>query len=297
MKMPEEALSDRVKGFLIQMPGAQGLNSLRHSVIRIHELSGLIKESRIVVLHPYAEPTKDEARALEIVHEVIKDLLDFYGTARLTKATAAAIKAPAGAVLLYFPLALLRIPASHDEYLASVGPKTRNMIRKAEKQGYEFKEFDWNDHLGEIFEINTSKEVRQAEPMRGWYREPVQPRHHCEEELQYRKYYGAFKNGKLYAYLHLVLCGDFAFFKHFLGHAEHLTNGIMNGLIDFAVKEYIGHPQIRWLKYGELSDESNSMHSFRKHAGFQGYVTLLDLGGDQELLKYSENKVRLIWRF
>jgi hypothetical protein len=237
----------------------------------------------------------DDVRNHGIVHEEMKEILDFYETLHLSRATAATIKAPAEAVLLYSPLALLKIPSSHDEYFAEVGPKTRNMIRKAEKQGYEFKEFVWNDHLNEIYEINTSKEVRQSEPMRGWYRGPVQPRHHCEEEMQYLKYYGVFKDGKLYGYLHIVLCGDFAFFKHFLGHAQHLTNGIMNGLIDFSVREYIGHRQIRWLKYGELSDESSSMHSFRKHAGFQGYAVLLDFEGDKELCMHSKNKVRSIW--
>jgi hypothetical protein len=154
----------------------------------------------------------------------------------------------------------------------------------------------WNDHLDEIYEINTSKEVRLGEPMRGWYREPVQPRNHSKEELQYRKYYGAFKDGKLYAYLHIVLCGDFAFFRHFIGHAQHLTYGIMNGLLSWTVREYTGNSKIRWLKYGEHSTASSSIHSFRKHSGFQGYAILLDLDGDQELLKYSAQKVRTIWR-
>jgi hypothetical protein len=297
MNAPEGALSDRVKRILIRIPGTQRLNSIRHTIIQTHELSNLIKDGRFVILRPYFGALNDSVWAHDIVHEVVKELLDFYGTVRLAKTTVSAIKAPTGAVLFYYPLALLRIPSSHEKYLADVGTKTRNMIRKAEKQGYEFKEFIWNDHLDEIYEINTSKEVRQSEPMRGWYREPVKPRQHHERELQYRKYYGAFKDGRLYAYLHIVLCGDFAFFKHFLGHAQHLTNGIMNGLIDFTVREYIENSQIRWLKYGELSDESSSMHSFRKHAGFQGYATLLDLDGDQELLNYAKKKVRLIWRF
>src|SRR5208337_3108174 len=74
---------------------------------------------------------------------------------------------------LAYPLALLRIPSTHGEYLKEIGPKTRNMIRKAEQKGYEFKEFNWNDHLDEIYEINISKDARQSESMRGWYREPV----------------------------------------------------------------------------------------------------------------------------
>jgi hypothetical protein len=259
-------------------------------------LIDLINENKIVVLHPYSEMEKGKALTHEIVHDVVKDLLQVYGTIRLRRTTAATIGCQAGGVLLYTPLALLKIPFSYDEYLASVGTKTRNMIRKAARQGYEYKEFVWNDHLDEIFEINTSKEVRQSASMRGWYREPVQPRHHSKEELRYRKYYGAFKDGKLYAYLHIVLCGDFAFFRHFMGHAQHLTYGIMNGLVSYTVHEHIGNSQIRWLKYGDLSRESSSMHAFRKHAGFQGYVTLFDLEGDQELLKCADHMIKTWWR-
>jgi hypothetical protein len=294
--MPGKEFFDLVKRVLKRVPGTQRLNKVRHNIIRIRELSTLIKENRIVVLHPFSSMEMGARLTHEIVHDVVKDLLKDYGTVRLRRTTAAAIDSPAGDILLFAPLALLRIPSSHEEYLAQVGNKTRNIIRKAERQGYEFKEFVWNDHLDEIFEINTSKEVRQSEPMRGWYTEPVQPRHLSQEELQYRKYYGGFKDGKLYAYLHIVLCGDFAFFRHFIGHAQHLSYGIMNGLLSWAVGEFIGNCQIRWFKYGELSKASSSMHSFRKHAGFHGYAILLNLEGDQELLMYSEHKVKTIWR-
>ena len=238
----------------------------------------------------------NEKLTREIVHDVVNDLLDVYGTVRLRRTTAAAIDCPEGAILLYAPLALLRIPSSNEQYLEQIGYPGRRKIRRAEKQGYKFNEFVWNDHLDEIYEINTSKEIRQFEPMRGWYREPVQPRHHSEEELRYRKYYGAFKDGKLWAYLHIVLCGDFAFFRHFLGHVQHLPDGIMYGLVSWTVGEYVGNSQIRWLNYGELSKKPSTMHQFRKTAGFQGYATVLDLEDDQELLNYSEHKVKTLWR-
>jgi hypothetical protein len=294
--MPEKRFLDQAKWILMCLPGMQKLNGIRHKIIRIRELSNLVKENRIVVLHPYSGMGNDETLTHEIVHDVVKDFFDVYGTVRLARATAAAIETPTGAILLYAPLALLRIPSSYEEYLGQIGYGGRRKIRKAEREGYEFKEFVWNDHLDEIYEINTSKEVRQSESMRGWYREPVQPRHHSNDELQYRKYYGGFKDGKLCAYLHIVLCGDFAFFRHFLGHAQHLPYGIMYGLISWTVQEYIGNSQIRWLKYGELSERlSSTMHQFRKTGGFQEYAILLDLEGDQELLKYSKHKARTIW--
>jgi hypothetical protein len=130
--------------------------------------------------------------------------------------------------------------------------------------------------------------------MRGWYREPVQSRHNSKEELQYRKYYGAFKDGKLYAYFHLYICGDFAIGKHIIGHAQHLKYGIMNALISWTIRECIEDSHIRWLHYGRF--EKGSLGQFKKHAGFQMYSILLDLEADQELLQYSKHKVRTIWR-
>jgi hypothetical protein len=297
--MPSKALFNRIKGILKRVPGVRTLLRLKgkitDKIMRIRELSDLIKENRIVIFPSYSRFGNDVALTREMVHEVVKEWLDLYGIAHIRRTTAAAINSPAGSILLYAPQALLRIPSSHEEYLKRVEREKRREIRIAERQGYEFKEFVWNDHLDEIYEINTSKEVRLGEPMRGWYREPVQPRHHSKEELQYRKYYGAFKEGKLWAYLHYWICGDFAIIKHIIGHAQHLKYGIMNGLISYTVRECIGNSQIRWLHYGRYTGEF-SLNTFKKHAGFQKYAFLFDLEGDQELLKYSEHTVKTWWR-
>ena len=261
---------------------------------RLRELSGLIRENRIVIFPSYSKMGNDVALTREMVHEVVKEWLDLYGIIHLRRTTAAGINSHAGNILLWVPMALLGIPSTHEEYIKGVERETRRVIRLAERQGYEFKEFVWNDHLDEIYEINTSKEVRQSERMHGWYIEPVQPRYHSKEELQYRKYYGAFKDGKLYAYFHFWVCGDFAISKHIIGHAQYLKYGIMNGLISFTLRECIGSSQIRWLTYSVVSE--GSLGAFKKHAGFQGYAILLDLEGDQELLKYSEHTVKTWWR-
>lgn len=226
------------------------------------QVRGLIAGGEVAVLHPLLE---SEAAAREVARDVVADFLAVYGTMRSPEP---------GQVLLEHPLALLRLPASHDEYLERVGPKTRNVIRKAAKTGYEFREFTWNDHLEDIHRINTSAASRSSGPMRGWYTQPVEPR----EEAERRKYYGAFNEGRLYGYLHLVVCGDFGFFRHFLGHADHLANGIMNGLIDWTVQRYAADSQMKWLKYGALVAGEDSMSAFKHHAGFAPYATFLSCG-------------------
>src|SRR5512133_1847358 len=129
MKTQNNEFIDQVKGVLKRIPGIHGLNKARYEIVQIRELSNLIKENRIAVLHPCSRLVNDDALNYEIVHEVVKDFLDVYGIVRLRRTTAAAMDVPEGAVLLHAPLALLKIPYSHDEYLAQVGTKTRNMIR------------------------------------------------------------------------------------------------------------------------------------------------------------------------
>jgi hypothetical protein len=256
--------------------------SRTQTIRQTNALVRMVREGRFVLLHPYAGLENNPRLIREIALDVIEDYIKVYG-AIPTKELRYGIPSY-NATLLRQPLALIKLPPMHEEYLNLVGDKTRNMIRKADRSGYEFKEFIWNDYLYDIHEINTSKTIRSAGAMRGWYTEPVQARNYSAEGQNYRKYYGAFKNGKLLAYLDLVLCGDHAFFRHFIGHAEHLKYGVMNGLVSQTVQKYIGHPRIRWLKYGSLPEGyDGSVYSFRKHAGFRGYATFLDLDDSSNL--------------
>ena len=158
------------------------------------------------------------------------------------------------------------------------------------KNDYYCLQFEWNDYLEDIHAINISKEIRSSGKMLGWYTKPVNPRYYDENEEYYRKYYGVFNKGKLCAYLHIVLCGDFAFIRHFMGHANHLNKGIMNALISWTVQELINNcSQIKWINYGPMTKwYPDSIISFKRHAGFVGFTTFLDLEDDQVLLKFSK---------
>jgi hypothetical protein len=230
------------------------------------EVDRLAAGGAVAVLNPYLG--MDTAAERAIAEDVVDDFVRVYGT-RTTREE--------GRTLLRYPLALLRLPSVHDAYLDGVGPKTRNVIRKAAKSGYVCREFIWNEHLDEIYEVNTSTDTRQGEPMHGWYREPVEPR----EESPRKKYYGAFRENRLRGYLHLVLSGDFGFVRHFMGHAEHLAGGVMNGLISWTVEQHAGDPTIAWLKYGAFATEAEGMSAFKRHAGFAPYATFLNLPRDR----------------
>lgn len=243
------------------------LASLRNARAVRGEVRELIERGSVAVLHPLAAPA-ESGLALEVAEDVVADFISVFETMRSPRP---------GLVLFGRPLALLELPEAYDAYLERVGPKTRNVIRKAAKLGYEFGEFSWNERLDEIYAVNTSAERRSAGEMRGWYTEPVEPREEAAPEL--RKYYGAFKDDRLYGYLHLVVCGDFAFFRHFLGHKDHLAGGIMNGLIAWTVERHAGDPRLEWLNYGALLRQETSMNAFKRHAGFMPHAAFLDREG------------------
>jgi hypothetical protein len=230
------------------------------------QVEALLASGDVAVLKPLEGMDMADPAASAVVSDVVTDFVATYGTTRSPEP---------GHLLLQHPLGLLELPAEHGEYLERVGPKTRNMIRKAAKSGYEYREFRWNDHLEEIHAVNTSAELRQGRPMQGWYAQPVEPR----DESPFKKYFGAFSEDRLWGYLHLVLCGDFGFFRHFLGHADHLGSGVMNGLVSWTVDRYAGDSAVKWLKYGALVAGEDPAAAFRRHAGFKPYATLLELGG------------------
>ncbi len=283
-------LPNKVKEGLKKLPGAKTLNNLRHKVIRARELSDLVTKKQIVTFPSYENIPEDDEMGNELVKEVIKEWLDLYGIVNLKKQTRLDLDLSNIDCLLWHPMALLQLPLKDGNYLHLVNRETRRLLRVAQREGYEFREFDWDDHLSEIYDINTSKEKRQGEPMRGWYRNPVQSRQHNKEEMRYKKYLGGFREGKLLAYFHYYLCGKMAVGKHFLGHADHLRNGIMYGLMCAAVEYCINHESIDWIIYGDWQ-RTGSLKLFKQHLGFNGYAMLLDFSRDRELLDYSRDKV------
>jgi hypothetical protein len=167
------------------------------------------------------------------------------------------------------PLGILDLSQGHERYWERIGPKSRNMVRKAEKQGYNFALFKWDDHLDDIFEINTSMEERGGKPMTERYRSRPAPSSsdpYCAEQ-QYR-YYGAFKD-QLYAYLVLVVCGHFGIVNTILGHGEHLRAGIMNGLLNFVVRDLASSGHVRYVNYLTLRSGRQTLESFKRHVGFE----------------------------
>jgi hypothetical protein len=156
----------------------------------------------------------------------------------------------------------------------------RQKIRRAVKMGYTFAPFDHNEHLDEVYEINTSMDVRQGKPMTDTYRNPPEaiesygeqtcPRHRAE-------WVGVFKDDKLCAYSQVIQCGEMMIFSKILGHGDHMGDGVMNLLVYEAAKLRHASSGTRVAVYYLQDSGTEGLQFFKRKMGFTGYLVHWEL--------------------
>lgn len=182
--------------------------------------------------------------------------------------------------------AMLRIPESHANYLEKIGDKARNMIRKAQRQGYAYRKVNPDDYLDDVLAVRTSDPERQGKPIPDYYKvRPVQMidepfRNGCS--LHGEDFFGVFKDGKLVAYTTIFFYGELGQVNHILGHAEHLQEGVMNLLVSEMVREVIAHRS--WVRainylYPHGSKVNTGIGLFKRSIGFQPERVLVTHAG------------------
>ncbi|RQS67964.1 heparinase [Burkholderia sp. Bp8963] len=169
--------------------------------------------------------------------------------------------------------AFLDVPASLDQYLKSIGDKSRNMIRKAQRLAYEFRDVDPDAFGQDIYEIRTSDPMRQGRPIPEYFhsnppkyvisRSPVDCGIHTE------KFVGIFQGDRLVSYVTLFLFGEIAQINHILCHKEHIANGVMNLNVMHVVDELIKHHRhVKAVNYMYIADPNSGIDTFRRSVGF-----------------------------
>jgi predicted O-methyltransferase YrrM len=178
-------------------------------------------------------------------------------------------------------VALLDVQASDDDYLKQIGDKSRNMLRKADRNGYVSRVFEHNDHLEDLHAIHTSKEVRSGRPLTDAYREFPQAIR-ADQGLCRRHgriFVGAFRDDHLWGYAQLVLCDELAVINRFMGHGERLRDGIMNAVV--AHLRQICHERggVVAINYLTLRSSTEGLDRFKRSVGFRERAALLRLAG------------------
>jgi hypothetical protein len=166
-------------------------------------------------------------------------------------------------------VALLTVPPSTKEYLSAVGPKTRNMISKARRRFYYHAPFVWNERLADIHEVNTSKPVRQGKPMSRAYQ--AFPKQSAEASYAVRT--GVFLDDILVAYAKCVRMHQLSIIVTIIGHADHLTHGVMNMLVYGIVAQSIG-TDVTHINYLTMPPNS-SLSSFKRRVGFKPHTCFI----------------------
>ncbi|MCA8199653.1 heparinase II/III-family protein [Burkholderia sp. AU33545] len=170
--------------------------------------------------------------------------------------------------------AMLEIPESIDAYWSDIGDKSRNMVRKARRLGYEFRAIDPDEYGQDIYEIRTSDPMRQGRPIpEYYYKNP--PEHVLKPSsvgcrLHTERFYGVFKDDRLVAYVTLFLFGELAQVNHLLCHRDHASSGAMNLNVFHVVDELIRHqPEVRVLNYLYIGQSQGGINHFKESVGFR----------------------------
>lgn len=173
--------------------------------------------------------------------------------------------------------AILEIGKDIDSYLTLIGDKSRNMIRKAQKTGYYYKEVNPNDYIDDIYQIRISDLNRQGRSIPDYYK--VKPKFIIDESknkciLHQMKFFGLFHDNTLCAYITIKSFGELAQIDHILGHKEHLQYGIMNLLVYSMIESLIkSNSSIKFINYLYMSSKS-TMSSFKRSLGFRERITI-----------------------
>jgi hypothetical protein len=172
------------------------------------------------------------------------------------------------------PPAFLTIPKHADDYLAAIGDKSRNMLRKAMRAGYLFRDVKPEEFENDIFEIRTSDPMRQGRPIpEYYYSNPplyVLSRTQLECRLHTEKFFGIFLNDKLVSYITVYVFGELVQINQILCHKEHVKNGVMNLNVFHMVERLIAEcPWVRAINYLYMGERRMGIDLFKESVGFR----------------------------
>jgi hypothetical protein len=152
-----------------------------------------------------------------------------------------------------------------DDYLADLRT-ARKRVRRAERAGYTFAEFDPDKRRDELLAIHASLPERQGRPIDPEYLDPdaVYTRGPGVE------YLGVLHDGVVVAYGRLDYLGEVGGIGRVMGHGDHLENGVMFLL----VARIVGHvkatrPDVRYLLYDMFFGAPDGLRAFKTWLGFR----------------------------
>ena len=199
----------------------------------------------------------------------------------------------------YYPelsYAIIKTNYTYDEYFQQcIKSPERALIRKAIKNRYTIREIEYDDHLDEIREINTSKEQRGGRSMSEDYSHPKK-RDSIVKPINPQIYtYGCFdETQQLVAYYMFEKITNFYHVVKGIGHSEHLRNGIMNYLFAYSIAQLSEKHECEFIVYGLTAAHGEGLDRFKRQAGCQvRRIKLIGTRQQFKILKYFTKTFRL----
>ncbi len=172
-------------------------------------------------------------------------------------------------------VALCGIRNGFDNYLTQIESSGRRNYKKALRNGYQFRQINFNEHLDEIWNIRRSTTVRQGKMPDSFINEKPKPVSDPKPETKIHSYsyFGIFNDqNMLVAYAGCIQAGELLMILHIYGHSKHQNFGIIPMLFISLVEHTLNsYPYVRFIGYGTYFGASDSMKRFKKKFNFLPY--------------------------
>lgn len=150
-----------------------------------------------------------------------------------------------------------------------VDPKTRNMIRKAEKKGVEVREAEFDEHfIDGMTKIFNESPTRQGRPFWHYGKSRETVRQEFSRYLFREDLIGAYYDGELIGFIMLANAGKYGDITQIIASLNHRDKSPMNALVAKAVS-LCEKKQLPYLVYASWL--TTSLGDFKRHNGFQRF--------------------------
>lgn len=165
-------------------------------------------------------------------------------------------------------VALLEI-SNYEAWLSDVGKKTRNMIRKAEKEGVKIAVSELDDKFIEgISKIYNETPIRQGRAF-SHYNMPLDKVAWNMRLFPNSTFIGAYLGEELVGFIQLIHGDQITVISQILSMQKHWDKSLNNALLAKAV-EVCADKGERWLMYGRIGNHP-SLDRFKESNGFTKY--------------------------
>ncbi|HWW00442.1 MAG TPA: hypothetical protein VNZ64_12150 [Candidatus Acidoferrum sp.] len=152
-----------------------------------------------------------------------------------------------------------------------INDKTRNLVRKAQKNGVEIRRTDLTDEFVRgVVEIYNETPVRQGKPFKHFGKDFETIKRELSTFPDRSDFLGAFWNGELIGFVKVVWGRDVASLMHILSKIGRRDKAPTNGLVGRAV-EVCAERKIPALHYSVWS--KGGLGDFKRHHGFIRHET------------------------